>query len=68
LKTCHFICLCSWFCRPVPEEENNLSSKPGSSCTPGRKGKGTSTKLNSRSRKGDDLWNGNCFILPCTSM
>ncbi|PSN54376.1 hypothetical protein C0J52_11316 [Blattella germanica] len=43
--------------KPVPEEECNVSSKPGSSCTPGRKGKGTSTKLNTRSRKGDDLWN-----------
>ncbi|XP_021937421.1 E3 ubiquitin-protein ligase TRIP12 isoform X3 [Zootermopsis nevadensis] len=43
--------------KPVPEEECSVSSKPGSSCTPGRKGKGTSTKLNSRSRKGDDLWN-----------
>ncbi|PNF34561.1 E3 ubiquitin-protein ligase TRIP12 [Cryptotermes secundus] len=43
--------------KPVPEDESSVSSKPGSSCTPGRKGKGTSTKLNSRSRKGDDLWN-----------
>nr|CAD7427678.1 unnamed protein product [Timema monikensis] len=45
------------FYRPVPEEESSVSTKPGSSCTTGRKGKGTSTKANTRGRKGDDLWN-----------
>nr|CAD7195313.1 unnamed protein product [Timema douglasi] len=45
------------FYRPVPEEESSVNTKPGSSCTTGRKGKGTSTKANTRGRKGDDLWN-----------
>ncbi|XP_067014060.2 E3 ubiquitin-protein ligase TRIP12 isoform X3 [Anabrus simplex] len=43
--------------RPMPEEEVVANSKPGTSCSSGRKGKGTSTKANSRGRKSDDLWN-----------
>ncbi|KAK7869881.1 hypothetical protein R5R35_006684 [Gryllus longicercus] len=43
--------------KPMPEEEAVPNSKAGTSCSSGRKGKGTSTKANSRSRKGDDLWN-----------
>ncbi|XP_049857305.1 E3 ubiquitin-protein ligase TRIP12 isoform X2 [Schistocerca gregaria] len=42
--------------KPVPEEDAAVTVKP-SLTSSGRKGKGTSTKANSRSRKGDSLWN-----------
>ncbi|XP_063224587.1 E3 ubiquitin-protein ligase TRIP12 isoform X2 [Bacillus rossius redtenbacheri] len=43
--------------KPVPEDDCNMNSKPGSSGASGRKGKGTSTKANTRGRKADELWN-----------
>lgn len=42
--------------KPMPEDEAIPNNKAGTSCSSGRKGKGTSTKANARSRKGDDLW------------
>lgn len=42
--------------KPVPEEDATVTVKPTVTSS-GRKGKGTSTKANSRSRKGDSLWN-----------